>query len=258
MKYTENALDLENRIRAHKLFSRATLESVLKQTLDDLDEDPMLLDLGCGSGNYFELFKRKTAHYVGIDVSKDLLTEFAKKFTDKKILIRASMDELPEFPEGIFDAIYSIYSIYYTEKPRDLIASLHGMLAKNGQFVVLGPGRSAHAPEISRFIESVPRSGLQDRAGPAKNKNTRIEKFHCELTPLITDRFVSARTSEIDTSLVFPDSAEWAKYVASTPEVRESLPAMETGDLTEAARRFSETSDCRVISKTMLCLLARR
>jgi len=258
MKYTENALDLENRIRAHKLFSRATLESVLKETLNDLDEDPVVLDLGCGSGNYYELFTRKTKHYIGIDVSKDLLMEFAKRYSDKKILIRASMDGMLEFAEGTFNAIYSIYSIYYTEKPRDLVSSLHSMLAANGQFVVFGPGESAHAPEISEFIESVPGAGMNDRAGSAKNKNVRIEKFHRELIPLIRNKFISARTSEIDTSLEFPDSAEWAKYVVSTPEVRESLSMMEIGDLLKAARQFSEETDCRMISKSMLCLLARK
>ncbi len=166
MKYSENTRDLDARIRAHKLFSRTTLESILEGTLAGFPlTDAPLLDLGCGNGNYFPIFRRGARPYVGLDVSRELLHAFGERFTEDKVLIRASMDELPDFMDETFAAILSVYSIYYTDNAQNLIKELHRMLKRDGLLVLVGPQRKVHAPEIATGLAWVAAQGRHMAAG---------------------------------------------------------------------------------------------
>lgn len=261
MKYTENAVDLANRIRAHKLYSKAAVEPIIAALHGGLRDQSVVLDLGCGNGNYFPLLRQNTKTYVGLDVSEGLLLEFSRRYAGDQVLIRASMDQMPDFIDGTFDAVYSVYSIYYAERPIDLIATLHRLLKHDGQLVILGPGTSTHAPEIETFIQYVAkradvRAGI-DATG-SRNKNVRIETFHSVIVPAVVRAFGKSEVSELDTSLVFPDSAEWARYVVATPEVVEFFQTGNRDALEAEAQEFSEATACRTISKTMMSVVAHK
>lgn len=139
VEYTETVGDLENRIRAHKLFSKTSQDDVLSKCLDLVPADSTISDLGCSSGRICRLFASKARSYVGIDISKELLKEFRNKQQQSVILINSSMDDLPMFQSGSFDAIFSIYPIYYSLRPEDLGMNLHSVLSKTGHLFVVGP-----------------------------------------------------------------------------------------------------------------------
>lgn len=250
VEYTETIGDLENRIRAHKLFSKTSLDDVLSKCLDLVPTDSTILDLGCGSGNFYRLFASKVRSYVGIDISKDLLGEFRNKQQHSVVLINASMDDMPLFHTGSFDAIFSIYSIYYSLRPADLVMRLHSALSERGRLFVVGPSRSAHAQEIDEFC-----SKIANISRPGVDKNTRIENFHSKVMPAILQRFSDTNVEEIDGSLYFQSPEEWAKYVASTPQARE-YSGLHGNPLLELAVKYSTANNCLTVSKYITAVTA--
>ena len=245
MKYVESVNDLENRIRAHKLFSKTSLEKVLEKCFDRIRNGSRILDLGCGSGNFYELFSSKAQCYVGIDISKELLGEFSSKRNQGAILINSSMDDLPLFQNNSFDAIFSIYSIYYSLYPEVLIKNLHSALIEKGYLYVVGPCRVVHAKEINEFCETITKG-----TKPVVEKNTRIDNFHSKIIPEIHQIFSVANIEEIDGSLYFPNADEWALYVSSTPQVRE-CSELSNDQVLAMAKEYSMKNSCLSVTKYM-------
>lgn len=252
MEYIESVNDLENRIRAHKLFSKTSLEKVLEACLDSVRNNSKILDLGCGSGNFYELFASKAQCYIGVDISKDLLNEFRSKQRQGAILINSSMDELPLFQPDSFDAIFSIYSIYYSLRPDELIRNLHSALSDDGCLFVIGPSKASHATEINDFCKTIANGN-----NPVVEKNTRIDNFHLKIIPEIFQHFLAANLKEIDGSLYFPSSEEWAKYVTATPQVRE-CSSLNEEQLLALATKYSANNNCLTVSKYMTVVTARK
>lgn len=252
MKYIESVSDLENRIRAHKLFSKTSLEKVIETCLSNVRENSKILDLGCGSGNFYELFASKAQCYIGIDISKEMLKEFSSKRKQGAILINSSMDELPLFQSNSFDAIFSVYSIYYSLRPDTLVKNLRSALGDGGYLFVVGPSKAAHATEINKFCKTI-----ASRNTPVVEKKSRINNFHSKIIPEILQRFSTENVEEIDGSLHFPSPEEWAKYVSSTPQVREYSDF--NGDqLLERATEYSAAKNCFSVSKYMTVVTARK
>ena len=252
MKYVESVNDLNERIRAHKLYSKTSLENVLEACLEYIQDGSRILDLGCGSGNFYGLFSSKAQCYIGIDISKDLLREFSSKLKRNSILINSSMDDLPLFQSGCFDAIFSIYSIYYSLRPSDLIESLHSTLSDDGYLFVVGPSKAAHAKEINEFCKTIAKG-----ENLVVKKNARIKNFHTKIVPEILRRFSTVNLEEIDGSLYFPSPEEWSRYAVSTPQVRECSD-LDSDQLLALATEYSTTNNCLSVSKYITVVTARK
>lgn len=102
-----------------------------------------VLEIGCGSGDsIIYLLKQGAAHVVGLDFSPTQLelahTRLAKAFEGntemlKKVTFRLqSMDE--SLPSGPFDAIIAIYSLGWSEHPRELMKRIYERLKPGGEF----------------------------------------------------------------------------------------------------------------------------
>ena len=249
VEYIESVSDLENRIRAHKLFSKTSLEEVLLRCVGQVNQDSVLMDLGCGSGNFFKLFASKAKTYLGIDISEGLLNDFRRQHNETIVLIKSSMDELPIFQGSSFDAIFSIYSIYYSLRPVELVRYLHTLLSDVGHLFVIGPSRLEHAFEINKFCNSLSQEGSKTE------KNARIDNFHDKIIPEITRVFQDVNVEEVDGSLYFPSSEEWARYVVSTPQVKETS-RFDSNQLLSFAIDYSLSNNCLSVSKYMTVLIA--
>ena len=73
----------------------------------ELKKDDKLLDVGCGSGLYLDLFKCKVA---GVDPSEALV----KQYKDKHKLMVGRAEKLA-FPDNSFDVVVSITAIHNFE-----------------------------------------------------------------------------------------------------------------------------------------------
>jgi len=76
-----------------------------------LKEGDRILDLGCGNGRLFELFKNKNIDYVGVDNSEKLIEISKKKYPDGKFQVADALN-LP-FLDNYFDKIFSIAVLHH-------------------------------------------------------------------------------------------------------------------------------------------------
>ena len=139
--YKEYNSALNNRIGIHKKYSNFSLHNWIKKNCN-IQNDQSLLDMGCGNGNFIEFFlsNNQNIQIVGLDNNLDLLNEIKKKFNTVN-LIHSDFDEV-KIENQKFDWIFFIYSIYYSQRPKELIEKMYSYLKNNGQLVIIGPAKS--------------------------------------------------------------------------------------------------------------------
>jgi len=106
------------------------------------------IDLGCGNGRNFLIFKDKTNKLIGIDNSIELLriakenlsdfTLFSKLDSHNITLILADLKHIP-IREKIVNNIFSIAAIHHIkgkEKRQEAIFNLYNLIKKNGFLLV--------------------------------------------------------------------------------------------------------------------------
>ena len=117
------------------------LSKECRQYLGNL-KDKRVLEVGCGTGRYFHLFK--TANLlIGTDISMEMLLQaherlkrtFIKK--DNVFLVKADVRDLP-FKQGLFDVIFSIGTIGY-HLPFDVkvISEVKQLLSNDGIMILI-------------------------------------------------------------------------------------------------------------------------
>ena len=84
---------------------------------DYLKDGDRVLDLGCGNGRYFPLFRKRSVEYHGVDNSKKLIEIAKDKYPGADFLIADAFD-LP-FPADFFDKVYSI-AVFHHIPSREL------------------------------------------------------------------------------------------------------------------------------------------
>lgn len=73
---------------------------------DYLESGDKVLDLGCGNGRFYEIFRRKEVDYTGADNSSKLVEIARRRNPGAKFLVADALD-LP-FKDGSFDKVYGI------------------------------------------------------------------------------------------------------------------------------------------------------
>ncbi len=86
--------------------TRREIWEEMKFLFDFLKKGDRVLDLGCGNGRWYPLFKEKEVDYFGVDFSEKLVAIAKKTFPEAKFLVANALS-LP-FENHFFDKIYSI------------------------------------------------------------------------------------------------------------------------------------------------------
>ena len=117
----------------------------LLERLDLLTMQPnRVLDLGCGTGTFTKLLKKKypKARVVGVDIALEMLKHARHKqsILKKWPLINTSMDTLP-FADQSFDLIFSNQVIHWSSPMQQVFKELYRILNIEGclMFSTLGP-----------------------------------------------------------------------------------------------------------------------
>ena len=76
-----------NILAAHFSYTRSSIWSDLKIFTPEIKPKAKILDIGCGNGRVFGLFKNKNVDYLGIDFSKNLINEAEKRYPQAKFKI---------------------------------------------------------------------------------------------------------------------------------------------------------------------------
>src|SRR3989338_742995 len=154
---------LQNRISAHSRHSNFNLHHWLKGRFP-LKPGDTILDLGCGNGNYTDLFWNQIApqgSILGIDKNQALIEEAQKRHTTKgnKIgFLVGDFDHPMPIPADLqkrgFDSIFSIYSLYYVDDAKRIVDEIYRYLAPKGHFVLIGPGpqNGPHLMKLNKIL----------------------------------------------------------------------------------------------------------
>lgn len=144
----------------HKLRIRNTLPLIRGEGLN-------ILDLGCGTGIFFEYLCKKN-HVVGLDVSLWCLQR-AKEHAIKtksipKLLIAGSIGKLPLKPNRNFDLIILTGVLEHLKAGFEgILKDINKLLKANGRLVVSVPAKSHFNPLTNRVIYDLLRKVLSRR-----------------------------------------------------------------------------------------------
>ena len=102
---------------------KSKIKNLIRDSLSD--ENDRILDLGCGSSPYYHE-----------DIRGKIVCADIKKTSKTHIVSDA--DRLPFKPDS-FDKVISVNSFYYFKNPFEVVKSLHKILRKNGELILVAP-----------------------------------------------------------------------------------------------------------------------
>jgi len=104
---------------------------------DYLSKGMKILDLGCGNGRYYPVFKAKKIDYSGIDNSEQLINIAKEKYPEAKFKLGDALN-IP-FSDNFFDRVYSIAVLHHIPSKELRIQSLKEIrkVLKNNGLLIL-------------------------------------------------------------------------------------------------------------------------
>jgi len=102
-----------------------------------LSKEMRVLDLGCGNGRYYPVFKTKKIDYSGIDNSERLISIAKEKYPEAKFQLGDAFN-IP-FSDNFFDMVYSIAVLHHIPSRELRIQALKeiGRVLKNNGLLIL-------------------------------------------------------------------------------------------------------------------------
>ena len=225
--YKEYNDALNNRIDIHKKYSNFNLHGWIKQKFKILPNQS-ILDMGCGNGNFINFFLSLTNNLeiIGVDNNRDLLNELQRDLKIPNVsLIHEDFDNF-KISNKKFDWIFFIYSIYYSQKPEELINKMFNLLKKSGSLVMIATGKS-NAIELDKLNKNV--TGMD----PKPEYTERQQRIENEFYKIAIKNFKEENVSLeiLNNFLNFPDANDYAHYYWSTLLWRDSIERLQSPDL---------------------------
>lgn len=129
----------------------------------DLKPGASVLDVGCGNGA--SLLPAAEAvgpegYVVGVDLSPRLLEQGRAKAEAaglSNIEFREGDMTKLDYPEGSFDAVVSVFSIFFVPDMEDLVAKLWKLVRPGGQLAVTTWGPGIFQPVYAHWLETLER-----------------------------------------------------------------------------------------------------
>ncbi len=117
---------LQLRSKKHRAFLRA------------IPKTDILIDCGCAYGIHSKGFEQKTSQLIGLDIQKNDLIEYRKRFGNRTSCILASLDFLPFQPNSV-DACVLQDSLEHIKNPVDVLSQIKSTLKPNGTVIATVP-----------------------------------------------------------------------------------------------------------------------
>ncbi len=214
--YTETADKLKIRIRAHTAYANFTLDDWLSDWLGEAN-GRRLLEVGCGSGNFFGTYAQALGRdglIVGLDISLDLLKRaraLAESLSTPTLLLHWDFDvhPYPLLDEDV-DILIAPFSAYYSSDVSGWIEDCLRLLKDEGRLLLLGPTED-NAQELYQLNEAVTGIGSVRETDETSRK---LEEF---FLPALHERLGDkVQTTILDRQITFPSPEEFARYYLAT------------------------------------------
>jgi ubiquinone/menaquinone biosynthesis C-methylase UbiE len=118
----------------------------------------VVLDVGCGSGLFFDEVTDKASLAIGVDISKKLLRKATRRVAKNMHVIQADADHLP-FREGTFDSAFTFTVLQNMPKPVKTLAEIKRVTCQGGKIAVTGLKKAF--PQTT-FYDLIEASGMQN------------------------------------------------------------------------------------------------
>ena len=184
--------------------------------------------MGCGNGNFLDLFLKMTnkkCEIYAVDKNEDLILEAKSQYRNENIIFEVNDFDKVNIENKQFNWIFFIYSIYYSQKPQELISKMHSYLNEGGHLVIIGPGKS-NAIELDNLNHKI--TGL-DPKPEYRERQKRIEDEFYKLSKEIFGKS-NSELNILNNRLTFPNEIDYANYYWSTLLWRDSLERLESFD----------------------------
>jgi len=255
--YHEPADALQNRIQSHAMFGSFNLHKWIGETIPMKSGDA-ILDMGCGDGNYTDLFLEKigpTGRILGFDKNPILITKAVERFKKhslNQIRFTTSDFDHPLPTQDKFNWVFAIYSLYYTENIEQLLQQVTHLLLPSGSFVVIGPG-ALNAKDLEGINQRV-----TGKTPSARYLGT-LERVEREFRPLFESHFGIKKVDfhMMDSYMSFPSAQEFADYYWSTLLWRESTAELSANQIVDAKALTLDLVSIQLpikINKQLSCL----
>ncbi|WP_118985367.1 class I SAM-dependent methyltransferase [Photorhabdus sp. CRCIA-P01] len=117
--------------------SRAEDNIIQKKLLKITKPGDNILDLGCGTGLGYSLLNGIDCNYIGIDISKNMISIAREKFPEVTFH-HADIVDLSNFSSGSIDVIISLNgAVSHVEDYKKTINECHRVLKRNGKLFIM-------------------------------------------------------------------------------------------------------------------------
>jgi len=143
-----------------------------------------VLDVGCGSGLFFQEVSTQAEIVVGIDISHKLLLKAQKraKESESVYVLKADADHLP-FLNGFFNGVFAFTVIQNMPQPSETLLELRRIVSVDGRLVVTALKKAFALPVFMDLLEV---------AGFRVIKFVDDETLKCYVTVLVLSMLTSA------------------------------------------------------------------
>jgi SAM-dependent methyltransferase len=177
-----------------------------------------VLDVGCGTGDFAQLFDPARTHYVGIDISERMIAESRRLFPAHQFKV-ADGDSIHAANESV-DLVLSIGVLEYLPDPLSHLTELARVTKPGGAIIVTVPNGSNRSRQfdrpIRRLIDSPPGKWL--RSAMRRPSLTRPKERTVVKDASIRHRHMTVeelRRIGITAGLALVDHSHVSLYVAS-------------------------------------------
>lgn len=118
-------------------------QKLLEQVVEEVSkysDKGIILDAGCGTGNFSIALAKRGYDVVGIDYTERMLKRAKEKKKNGGInnieLLKLDLEKELAFPDNYFEGIISVHTLYTMRDPELVIKEYYRILRPNGHFVL--------------------------------------------------------------------------------------------------------------------------
>jgi ubiquinone/menaquinone biosynthesis C-methylase UbiE len=112
-----------------------------------------VLDVGCGTGDFVQLFDSARTRYLGIDISENMIAECKRLFPSYEFKV-ADGDELAA-PDNSIDLVLSIGVLEYLADPASHLKELARVTKPGGSIILTVPNGSNRSRQFDRTVRAL-------------------------------------------------------------------------------------------------------
>jgi ubiquinone/menaquinone biosynthesis C-methylase UbiE len=112
-----------------------------------------VLDVGCGTGDFVQLFDPARTRYLGIDISENMIAECRRLFPGHEFKV-ADGDAI-DAPDASVDLVLNIGVLEYLKDPAAHLRELARVTKRGGNIIVTVPNGSNRSRQLDRPLRAI-------------------------------------------------------------------------------------------------------